>query len=285
MRIPSRRVWSAVALAALWMTSVAAGVAHAQTFKVLVNFGGAEGEGPWAGLVQGLDGNLYGTTYQGGSNEICFNYYGCGTVFGITPSGKLTTLYTFCQQVGCSDGAAPQTPLIQATDGNLYGTTVMGGKSCYYGCGTIFRISAEGSLATLHAFDDSDGAGPYAPLVQGLDGNFYGTTAAGGAHEQGTVFKMSPTGTLTTLYSFCAQDHCRDGAEPTDGLVQATDGNFYGTAPTGGKNDSCLTNYGHCGLVFRITPAGELTIVCSFCSQANCADGAVPDGLILKRIT
>jgi uncharacterized repeat protein (TIGR03803 family) len=119
---------------------------------------------------------------------------GCGTVFKITPSGKLTTLYSFCTQTNCSDGLAPGAGLVQATDGNFYGTTVLGGANSVCpnsnGCGTVFKNTPAGEL-TLHVFDGTDGQYPVAGLLQATDGNFYGTTNEGGADSVGTVFSIS----------------------------------------------------------------------------------------------
>jgi len=189
-----------------------------------------DGAWPYAGLVQASDGNFYGTTTGGGAN-------GAGTVFKVTPAGRLTTLYNFCYQgYPCSDGGDPYAGLIQATDGNFYGTTLGGGAS---GDGTVFKITPSGTLTTLYNFGGADGAVPYGGLIQATDGNFYGTTSGGGASGDGSVFKITPSGTLTTLHSFADSD----GASP-DGLVQATDGNFYGTTYGGGA-------YGD-GTVFRL---------------------------------
>ncbi len=235
------------------------------------------------GLVQATDGNLYGTTYLGGANGQG------GTVFKITPSGTLTTLYSFCSQSGCADGSYPGAALVQATDGNFYGTTQYGGANnnsiCQgSGCGTIFKITSAGTLTTLYSFCSqsacADGRLSFG-LVQATDGNFYGTTEEGGANGQGTVFKVTPIGTLTTLYSFCSQSACADGAEPSAGLVQATDGNFFGTTQFGGANNNSICYSFGCGSVFQITPAGALTTLYSFCSQSGCTDGANPSaGLV-----
>jgi len=127
--------------------------------------------------------------------------------------------------------------LVQGTDGNFYGTTETGGGngSCGGGCGTVFRITPAGKLTTLHAFDSTDGSWPTAGLVKGTDGNLYGTTELGGASQSGgTAFRITPAGTLTTLYSFCLKSNCTDGRSPTGGLVQATNGKFYGTTQVGG---------------------------------------------------
>ena len=236
--------------------------------------GCADGEAPTAALVQATDGNFYGTTeYGGGANF-------SGTVFRITPSGTLTTLYSFCLQSGCPDGEYPTAALVQATDGNLYGTTAYGGanESCEFfgsavGCGSVFKITPSGTLTTVYSFCSqngcADGEVSGSALVQATDGNFYGTTVFGGANGNGTVFKITPSGTLTTLHSFCSQTNCGDGEYPTGALVQATDGNLYGTTYGGGANL-------HYGTVFKITPSGTLTTLYSFCSQTGCTDGANP---------
>jgi len=191
--------------------------------------GCADGAHPYAGLIQATDGNFYGATYQGGTRN-------SGTIFKITPGGTLTTLYSFCSQTGCADGAYPYAQLVQATDGNFYGTTYGGGANRV---GTVFEITAGGTLTTLYSFGGADGANPYAGLVQATDGNFYGTTYAGGANKVGTVFEITAEGILTTLYDFCSQTGCSDGAYPRGGLVQGSDGNFYGTTENGGMDVNC----------------------------------------------
>src|ERR1700733_13571990 len=148
----------------------------AQTLTTLHNFAEPDGENPFDGLVQGSDGNYYGTAGGGGATNN-------GPVFKMTPSGGETVLYSFCSQPQCVDGTSP-----------------------------------------------------YASLVQGTDGNFYGTTSQGGtgSNNAGTAFKVTPVGTLTTLHDFCSQPNCTDGNEPISAMVQATDGNFYGTTVTAG---------------------------------------------------
>src|ERR1022692_443526 len=225
-----------------------------------------DGAGSKAGLVQTTNGGLYGTTYGGGAN-------GYGTVFRITPGGTLTTLYSFCSHSGCTDGADSFARLVQATNGDLYGTTYNGQGIDY---GTVFKITPSGTLTTLHSFcsqtNCADGSGPVAELGQAANGSLYGTTAYGGAGgSAGTIFKITPSGTLTTLYSFCSQPYCRDGENPVVGLVQAANGDFYGTTPNGGAN-------GH-GTVFKITPAGTLTTLHSFKAST---DGAVPSGGLVQ---
>jgi uncharacterized repeat protein (TIGR03803 family) len=213
---------------------------RAQTLTTLANFSGTNGANPYfAPLVQGRDGNLYGTTSAGGA-------HGQGTVFKVTPTGTLTTLYSFCAQSRCADGSAPFAGLLLGTDGNFYGTTESGGAN---GEGSVFKITPRGRLTTLHSFNISDGSNPYAALIQATDGNFYGTTEAGGAHILGTVFKITPQGVLTTLHSF---NDTPDGSSPEAALLQAADGNFYSTTYNGGSS-------GGYGTVFKITPAGALT--------------------------
>jgi len=216
------------------------------TLTTLHNFDGTDGNGPYFGLVQAASGDLYGTTSGGGANNnaLCSplsGLAGCGTVFKITPSGTLTTLYNFCSQIGCTDGAAPFAGLVQATNGDFYGTTGGGGVN---GAGTVFKITPSGSLTTLYSFCCADGSRPYAGLVQGTDGNLYGTTLFGGATTVssgcsspsgcGTVFKITPSGSLTTLYNFCSETGCADGWYPYAGLIQDTNGTFYGTTEGGG---------------------------------------------------
>ena len=291
-------------------------VAPAQPLTTLYSFCSQQncrdGSDSRSALVRATDGNFYGTTADGGAK-------GEGTVFGITPDGTLTTLYSFCMIDDCSDGSQPLSSLVQYTDGSFYGTTsyvgtvfkiladgsfttiytfcksdcsdgggptaglAYGSDGNFYGVtryggspdsdGTVFKITPDGMLTTLYRFcpnapNCSDGATPLGGLVQGKDGDFYGTTSLGGAHSHGTVFKIAPGGMLTTLYSFCALENCADGKSPLAKLVQGTDGNFYGTTPAGGANGW--------GTVFTMTPEGALTTLYSFCSQPNCADGLQP---------
>jgi uncharacterized repeat protein (TIGR03803 family) len=170
----------------------------------------------------------------------------------------LTTLYSFCSKSGCTDGADPLSALIQATNGDLYGTTASGGVNCAVGgvipgCGTIYKITPGGALTTLYSFcslyECADGETPQqGALVQGEDGDFYGTTPFG--LNNGTIFKITPRGKLTTLYSFCSLSECADGEVPFAGLVQATNGIIYGTTYNGGTGTSCS---GGCGTVFSLS--------------------------------
>jgi len=281
--------WWARTCAALVLCAAAATASPAQTFTTLHNFHGSDGNAPLAGLIQGTDGNLYGTTYSGGANtnsDWCKSDDStCGTVFKITPAGRFTTIYNFCSQTDCTDGSLPEAGLIQAGDGNFYGTTTNGGA---HEGGTIFRITPSGALTTLYSFcsesNCTDGLQPKAGLIQATDGKLYGTTEQGGVDDCslvslgcGTVFAITLTGALTTVYSFCPQYGCYDGSAPEAGLLQGTDGNFYGTTAAGG-------GYGHngsgSGTVFKLTSGGMLTTLYSFCSRENCADGSGPNGLV-----
>ena len=134
------------------------------------------------------------------------------------------------------------------------------------------------TYSVLYSFSGgADGASPsLGSLFQGADGNFYGTTSAGGTHGSGTVFKITPSGKLTTIYGFCAQTGCADGKTPNGRLVQADDGNLYGTTNTGGANGY--------GTVFRLTRGGALTTLYSFCAQTNCADGEYPTAGLIQAI-
>jgi uncharacterized repeat protein (TIGR03803 family) len=219
----------------------------------------SDGKNPFAGLILATDGNFYGTTHNdGGANN-------AGTVFKMTIGGKLTTLYTFCSQTACADGEAPEGALVQASNGNFYGTTYNGGA---YGYGTIFEITQSGTFKTLYSFcartNCNDGGQPTSGLVQGTDGNLYGTTYYYGSHRAGTAYEITTAGKFKLLYTFCAQANCADGSNPFGGLVQGLNGNFYGTTNVGG-----IDNY---GTVFELTTAGVLTTLHTF----DDTDGGYP---------
>jgi len=220
-------------------------ITPAGALTTLYTFDGTGGIDPNGGLVEGTDGNFYGTTALGGALGCGpSNIQGdCGTIFKITPQGTLTLLYSFCEQHGCADGFYPS-GLVQDSDGNFYGTTAHGGNlvACdtlaypvYPSCGTVFKITPGGTLTTLHLFDSADGGWPRSGVIQGTDGNFYGTTELGGANGTGTIFKMTPAGTLITLYAFPSS-----GGGPA-GLIQAAKGVFYGTTPGDGEASNART--------------------------------------------
>jgi uncharacterized repeat protein (TIGR03803 family) len=228
---------------------IAAGVVQAQTFSVLYNFGSNSGDPyspSYSGIVaQGRDGNLYSTAPKGGT---C-----CGAVFQITPAGKLKNIHNFTGSN--NDGAFPQGGVTLGTDGNFYGTTYEGGSVT---AGAVFKVTQSGTYTTIYSFTGgSDGAYPYAPPVEGNDGNFYGTTTAGGNTTAcgggcGTIYKITPAGTLTTLHQF----DITDGYAPNGPLALGTDGNFYGTTTFGTSANA--------GVVFKISPTGKFTLLYSF---------------------
>jgi len=235
-------------------------------------FAVTDGYGPLSAPTIGMDGNLYGTTSYGGSTTCKQNVHnGCGTVYKITSKGQFTTLHIFCQQTGCTDGDSPRGSLVQASNGVLYGVTFYGGATtgCKVdkgdpGCGTLFQISSAGVLTTLHAFLGPEGSGP-GVLIQGADGDLYGTTSLGGANGFGTIFKYSLSGTLTKLYDFSLSD----GQEAV-GLTQATDNNFYGLAFVGGANSD--------GTIFEITPANSFSVLYDF----SATPGKYPQSPLLQ---
>jgi uncharacterized repeat protein (TIGR03803 family) len=233
-------------------------IACVSNFTLLYSFsGGSDGQLPYASLVQGSDGNFYGTTRTGGAN-------GTGAVFKITPEGTETVLYSFA---GGSDGANPYSSLIQGSDGEFYGTTALGGAT---GNGTVFKITPAGIETVLYSLaGGSDGANPVAGLIVGSDGNFYGTTENGGTSDYGTVFKITPAGVETVLYSFAGGS---DGAAPAAGLVQGSDGNFYGATYAGGNS----------GTIFKVTPAGVETVLHSFTGGSS--DGDQPYGSLVQGV-
>ena len=235
----------------------------AQTFTTLESFDGTNGAGPaWGALIQGLNGDLYGTTLGGGPNG--------GTVFTISRTNAFASL------TGNLDGGSqPQSGLILAPSGELYGTTYSGGP---HGSGEVFKMSGTGAVTALYGFCPQsqcpDGENPVGALVLATNGDLYGTATFGGANDNGTVFKLTQSGTYTTLYSFCGQANCADGGQPYGGLMQATNGRIYGTTNFGGTGGS--------GTVFEITPSGALGTVHEFCSLANCADGGMPIGGLIQ---
>jgi uncharacterized repeat protein (TIGR03803 family) len=281
----------------------------------------ADGEFPGAALALAVDGNFYGTALSGGAN-------GWGTIFKMSPKGSFAALYSFCSQTNCLDGASPYSGLVQASDGNLYGTPSQGGTN---GDGTVIKMTTEGKLSTIHSFRQTDGesprgsliqgtdgklygttstggdrqqggtafrisesgvfafvdlidgksmdgGGPSAGLTQGADGNFYGTVVYGGVRTDGSIFEITPAGAQKTLYKFCLHDDCPDGSRPIAGLMQATDGNFYGTTSRGGDM-SCQSPIGNgCGTVFQVTPQGSLKTVHTFSGS----DGSYSTGGLLQ---
>jgi uncharacterized repeat protein (TIGR03803 family) len=233
-----------------------AAASSAQTFTSLASFNSPNGSYPSGALVQGFDGNLYGTT----ENNAVF--YEGGTVFVMTPAGAITTLHN----LSISDGGIP-TALVLNGNGTFFGTACCGTTSNW---GAAFSIGARGKFNVLYSYDSASGS-PNSALLA-ANGEYYGTTLNGGTTDSGTVFEMTPAGARTTLYNFCTQPNCADSGDPGS-LIQASDGNFYGTS-IGGVSASPY------GTVFQLTPAGTLTTVYSFCAQSGCSDGFWPFGLV-----
>lgn len=243
---------------------------------------------PQAPPIQASDGNFYGTTSSGGINSCGGVPYSCGTVYKITPTGIETVLYSF--GASPSDGMRPTGSLIQASDGNFYGTTARGGA---YGNGTVFRMTPAGIETVLYSFggSPSDGAVPAGSLIIASDGNFYGTTAEGGANSCygaanfcGTVFRITPSGVETVLYSFEATPS--DGYNPEGSLIQASDGNLYGTTSDGGAHYiSTVNGVVGGGTVFELTLSGVETVLYSFGSSVSkgiALDGSTPQGALIQ---
>ncbi len=235
--------------------------ARAQTFSLLDSFDVTNGSESIASLVQATDGNFYGTTVDGGSNAQ-------GTIFRVTPSGRLTNIYNFCALSACADGAQSYAALVLGPDNELYGTTTTGGASNF---GTIFKISLDGTLTTLHSFAQRDGAFPQGGIVLGSDGNFYGTTLQGGSDSLGVIFRITPDGSLTVLHNFTGRS--LDGGTPFSAPMQASDGNFYGVTWVGGVG---------VGIIYRMSPSGTFGVFHTFCQLGSCSDGAFPLGGITQ---
>ncbi|MGO8794836.1 MAG: choice-of-anchor tandem repeat GloVer-containing protein [Candidatus Sulfotelmatobacter sp.] len=240
-----------------------------------------DGQAPEAGLVRDAAGNLYGTTGGGGTHSD-------GTVFKVDTTGKETVLYNFCSTGGtsCTDGNFPFAGLIEDAAGNLYGTTERGGAN---NKGTVFKVDAAGTETVLYSFCSvggtscTDGYSPEAGVIEDAEGNLYGTTLLGGANtsinfgfDSGTVFKLDTTGKETVLYSFCSVGgaNCTDGFGPAAGLIQDAAGNLYGTTGSGGAGGD--------GTVFELNTTGQETVLYSFCTAANCADGWSPDAGVIQ---
>jgi uncharacterized repeat protein (TIGR03803 family) len=209
----------------------------------------AEGSSPYAAPILGDDGNLYGTTQGGGNSS------NAGTIFRLATSGQLTTLYSFCPGETCSDGEFP-VGLIQASDGNFYGTTSDGGV---FG-GTLFELTSSGQFKLLYSFcaqrNCTDGAHPFSAPMQASNSNLYGTTYDGGSEGRGVVYELTRAGKYSVVYNFCSQTNCTDGWGSWATLVEDAKGNLYGTAGSGGA-------YGR-GAVFRISPSDEYKVLHSF---------------------
>ena len=222
------------------------------TEKTLYQFqGGADGITPEAGVTLDGDGNIYGTTQQGGSGS-CQG--GCGTVFKLTPTGTKTIVHDFSSD---ADGELPTGGLVFDSSGNLFGTTQFGGTHCgFNNCGTLFKITPGGVKSTVHDFgaDAEDGARPFGGLIIDGTGTLWGTTLEGGDHIRGTLYKVPPQGQVTIVWAF---GMFPDGAYPGNGVIEDGAGNLYGTLPTDGSEGP--------GMLFRYSIADQTeTIVYAF---------------------
>ena len=246
--------------------------------RILHRFwGGKYGKHPIAGLFRDASGNLYGTTIEGGIGSGCpVGEYDCGTVFKIAPDGTESVLYSFA---GGSDGIFPQAGLVADKNGNLYGTTLLGGggTGCSdgtSGCGTLFELSPDGRETVLYAFSGgSDGAFPMAGLLLDKAGNLYGTTQIGGSLNLGTVFERTAAGSVSVLHKFTGGG---DGSWPEGPLIADKQGNLYGTTYHGGSA-SCGDPNG-CGTVYEVKPDGTEMVLLSF---SGTKDGAYSQGSLV----
>lgn len=281
------------------------------TVTVLHSFDGTDGSYPEVNPVRDVAGNLYGTTSLGGSSTACScgtvyklttegefsvlysfsggyaypsaltvdlagNIYGYefgananGSIFKITPAGVFSLIYTFCSAANCADGTSPAGRLIVNKAGDFYGATNRGGA---FNQGAVFKLTTGYAQSVVYSFTGGgDGANPVGKLTQDADGNMYGVTYAGGAAASpaGAVFKIDPEGTESVLYSFCQQNNCADGSRPSGPLVRDTDGNLYGTTILGGANNA--------GVVFKVTPKGDESVLENLTVQADGGNGAVVD--------
>jgi uncharacterized repeat protein (TIGR03803 family) len=230
---------------------------------MLHRFVQTDGAIPNANLIRDKSGTLYSTVAFGGSSACSGK--GCGAIFSLDTTGKLTLLYVF---TGGTDGQSPYAGLIRDPAGNFYGVALAGGTSdpcgLTVGCGTIFKLDTAGKLTVLHIFTGgADGANPYSALVRDSAGNLYGTASRGGTSNKGTVFKLDPSGNLTVLHTFTGTG--QDGSIPYAGLIHDAAGNFYGTTMVGGRYNS--------GTVFKLDPAGNQTVLYAFTGGT---DGQAP---------
>lgn len=240
--------------------------AQAQTVTFLAQFNGENGNGPFGSVIQATDGNFYGTTAAGGAHDK-------GQVFRMTPSGKISTIYSFCSQSNCVDGALPSTAPILGSDGNLYGAVAYGGSdsapNAQPGSGAIYKLTLGGQIEILYTFCSSglpcvDGQSPNR-ITQASDGTFYGTTPVGGTLNEGTIFRITPGGQFKLLHTFCSQANCGDGQSPRFPPIQGRDGNFYGTAG---------------GVFYELTSSGTYEVLHTFCIEGACASGSGPTTVV-----
>ncbi|MGB9434072.1 MAG: choice-of-anchor tandem repeat GloVer-containing protein [Candidatus Acidiferrum sp.] len=298
----SGRGWRAVSgalalVVMLLLTATAARAQESSRYHVLYAFTGTDGDGefPLGSVIRDREGNLYGTTFNGGDLSGCFGA-GCGVVFKVDPAGKETILYSF---TGGADGANPAMGLLRDEAGNLYGTTHGGGDlsgnpvcSTFFGfpgCGVVFKVDPAGKETPLYAFTGgADGLGPASGLVRDREGNLYGTTGFGGNFAGdcpgealpgcGVVFKLDATGKETVLHTFTGD---ADGYSPYGDLLLDAEGNLYGTAVAGADTSGTCSNVGGflgCGTVYKLDRTGKFNVLHSF----KGTDGAGPNGFLVR---
>ena len=249
-----------LALACAAVTFSLAVCAQTQTLTYLAQFNGTNGTFPYGSLIQATDGNFYGAAQSG-----TFPY---DEIFRVTPSGQISSVYTFCSLPGCADGEYTTAPVL-GSDGNLYG--VSSGGSDYTWSGVLYRLTLDGQLTTLYTFCPKANCVQLEipnGIIQASDGNFYGTTYEGGANQAGTIFQVSSTGKFKLLHSFCGG--CADGDAPLALPMQGIDGNFYGTA----------LGYPDAGVVYELTPSGIYTAIHTFCIPCFGGGNPVFSGLV-----
>jgi len=252
----------------------------AGTETLLYSFAGSgsgDGSGPSDSLAMDAQGNLYGTTQEGG-DPTCVTAFGvqsCGTVFRVDPTGKETVLYIFTGTGG--DGAQPWGDLLLDAQGNLYGTTEYGGFTnafCSSGCGTVFKLDSTGKETILYSFTGQrtggDGANPQAGLVMDAQGNLYGTTSSGGTDNVGTVFKLDTNGNETVFYSIPGSGIV--GYYPSGDLLLDAQGNLYGTTLLSGPQNG--------GAVFEVNPSGSGTALYGFSGRLG--DGSYSTSSLVR---
>jgi uncharacterized repeat protein (TIGR03803 family) len=224
---------------------------------VLYTFtGGADGTNPLLGLIRDSAGNLYGTTFTGGTA-------GAGVVYKVDSAGNETVLHTF---TGGADGGSPDAGVIRDSKGNLYGTAGQGGTAGY---GAVYKLSKAGKETVLYSFTGgADGANPVAGVIRDSAGNLYGTTLSGGAANFGAVYKVDSVGNETVLYSFTGG---ADGANPYAGVISDAAGNLYGTTFFGGPSNA--------GVVYKLDTSGTETVLYGF-TGAN--DGSRPIAGVIR---
>ncbi len=255
-----------LATVAVALMITAALSASAQTYTKLYTWPedtrGDTGMGLAGIMTQGRDGNIYGTVGDDNSNA-------AGSAFKMTPTGTFTRIYSFCALTSCADGLGPWGGLNLGKDGNLYGTTTGGGSKA---SGTVFRLTPTGTLTTVWSFDNgTDGGAPWYPPLQGLDGNFYGVSSTVYSGDYGAFYKLVPTATPPYKESVPVDFDYTNGNDPNL-PTQGTDGNFYGSAFSGGSKGI--------GVVYKTTAAGVITVLHNFAGYPT--DGTSPLGALVQ---